>query len=163
MDLHEILNDPSVLELKRLANDLKDHPGRINAPSLTFPEAWQSVWKSAKGQPLQDKIHKKYGSITLIPQPDGSIGVSASGPGPWGGVGPGQGEINMQRDIAGKARAMACESVVKAIRADHPNFTYDEAWQIARAEHKQLFVGGETDTPVKASTSVKVIGIRRDI
>ncbi len=80
MHLEDILNDPSVLELKRLALDLKAHSERINATDeLSFPEAWQSVWKSAKGQPLQEKIRERFGQISLIPQPDGSIGVGAPG------------------------------------------------------------------------------------
>jgi hypothetical protein len=142
LDLNRILNDPSVLELKRLANDLKAHPERINAKSLSFPEAWASVWKSAKGQPLQDKIRARWGNITLIAQTDGSVGVSASSSGDWYGQGgPGQGQLNLQRDLAAKARAQACGSVVREVQASaRQPLTYDEAWRLAESENRKLFL-----------------------
>jgi hypothetical protein len=142
MDLNKILNDPSVLELKRMANELKAHPDRINAPSLSFPEAWHSVWKSAKGQPLQDAIRKKWGNVTLIPQTDGSIGVSASSSGDWYGQGgPGQGELNLQRDLAARSRALACDQVVREVmaRATQP-LSFDQAWRIAESANPKLFL-----------------------
>jgi hypothetical protein len=82
-------------------------------------------------------------------------------------------------DLASRARALGCSQVVEAIRADNPHLTFEESWDIARAEHKQLFeedAAGDfqsrcdaLDRKLKAisernnSGSVKVVGIREEI
>jgi hypothetical protein len=147
MDPHDILNDESVLELKRLALELKAHPSRINAPSLSFPEAWASVWKSAKGQPLQDKIRQKFGDITLIPLSDGSIGVTAAGKGPWGGVSTvEQGEVNVPHSVKSIREVMAKQNreltaLVQA-RQRASGLSFDECFREVLAERPDLKQGG---------------------
>jgi hypothetical protein len=148
MDLHAILNDPAVLELKRRANDLREHPERLNVPAsqgLTFPEAWQSVWKSfPDGQALQKQIFDRWGhGVSLLPQPDGSIAVSYSDSStrPWGPTG----ELNVphsqvdQSEIAATARAKAIDQTVKRVQAKYAGMSYAEAWAIAEADNRELF------------------------
>jgi hypothetical protein len=177
MDLHEILRDPAVLELQRLSRDLQQHPERLNAPGtpgLTFPEAYHSTWKSARGQELQKQLRSRWGDISLIPLPDGSVAVSAAGSGgsgqPWGGTSPaGQGQLNVphsqtdQSEIAAKARSEGCKAAVRQVMAAHPAMSFEEAWKVAAAQSPSLFrsKGADDDFDADDYQLRHVYGVRK--
>lgn len=151
INLEEVLNDPSVRELKRLAQSLKAHPERIHATDeLSFPEAWQSVWKSAKGQPLQDKIRQRFGGIVLIPLPDGSIGVASPGANLSGYNGEPstveEGELNVPHSVKSIREVMAKQNreltaLVQA-RQRASGHSFDQCWREVLAERPDLRQGG---------------------
>lgn len=42
-------------------------------------------------------------------------------------------------DRMSKARAYECSQTVEAVRRANPRLSFDEAWRIAEAEHRELF------------------------
>jgi hypothetical protein len=152
-DLESVLNDPSVRELKRLALDLKAHPARLNAPSLSWAESWHSVWKSPPGQALQDKIRERFGQITLIPFGDNSLAVSSPGTAPSGYDGEGstvkEGELDIPHSVSGIRefkRSMSRQNnelmSVVAARQKVSGRSFDECWREVLAERPDLKQGG---------------------
>jgi len=149
--LEDVLNDPSVLELKWLALDLKAHPSRLNAPSLSFPESWHSVWKSAKGQPLQDKIRQKFGQITIVPLPNGDLAVSSPGANTSGYDGSPatvkEGELDIPHSVKSIREVMAKQNrgltaLVQA-RQRASGLSFDECFREILSERQDLFQGGK--------------------
>ncbi len=156
MNTDEVLNHPAVKSMKAKAlAALKSGPpgpqaGEGEQPGWRFPQAWTLSWK--QNQDLQREILSLGG--TLIPQNDKTLEYvpQSTQDSPW---------VQNKLNLAAKSRALACDQTVKAIQAAHPSMSYAECWQIAKAQHAELFVGG--DTAVKASSAVKVVGIRQNI
>jgi hypothetical protein len=67
---------------------------------------------------------------------------------------------------ADRARPLGCHQVVKVIQ-EGANLSYEQAWEIAKAQNMKLFESSIEEIlcacAVKASSAVKVIGIRQDI
>ena len=112
---------------------------------------------SKENQDLQREILAT--GYTLLPQNDKSIEYVApsSQDSPW---------AENKFSILSKARSQACSQAVQAVRRDHPALSFEEAWQIAASENKQLFtpseVGGElSDEQFQADYQLRMHGIRK--
>jgi hypothetical protein len=49
-------------------------------------------------------------------------------------------------ELASRARAQALAQVVQAVQASHPDLSFEQSWQIARAKHADLFEGSTRST-----------------
>jgi hypothetical protein len=135
----EVLNHPTVQSMKAKAlAALKSGPpgpqaGQGEMPGWRFPQAWHAAWQ--QNQDLQNEILALGG--TLVPQNDKTLEYvpQSDQDSPW---------AENKFSILSKARAKACDQVVKAVQAAHPAMSYDQAWQIAQAQNKQLFTPSES-------------------
>lgn len=96
----------------------------VKMSSRRFPQAWQ------QNQDLQNEILAT--GYVLLPQNDKSLEYVAPSDqdSPW---------AENKFSILSKARSQACNQVVQAVQANHPNLSFDEAWQIAATENRALF------------------------
>jgi hypothetical protein len=126
---------------------------------------WPSAWNLAISE--HPEFASQWSKFLFQPRHDGSMSI----------VPPQKLRTESVNELASKERAAGCDRIVKAIQAANDGMSYAEAWEKARAEHRQLFEGeaavsDKCDVLLRKldaisernnNGAVKVVGIRKDL